>query len=146
MYTATLASWVASIISQFRSLTTIKSHLIKMSSLDPSKDCFMQQLVEDFPGYCTTFPAAHPLVCIGMGALMFNVHKDSQYHAQVALLTIPWVKVSNCITVCSVFFKGNFCIFAIGVLLASNSTATLLVGYKTWQVLVSAPAFDCSVL
>ena len=84
MYAATLASWVALIVSQFRSLSTIKHGLIETSSWTPPEDCFAQRPMEDLPRYCIILPAARPSVssawdsaqgCVRTGALTFNVRR-----------------------------------------------------------------------
>ncbi|KAI1787231.1 hypothetical protein LXA43DRAFT_719244 [Ganoderma leucocontextum] len=82
IYIATFVSWVALLVSQFRSLSTIKNDLVETSPWIPPSDCFVQRSVEDLPAYCIALPAARASVsdawdsaqgCVGTGALTFNV-------------------------------------------------------------------------
>ena len=68
---------------------------------------------------------------------------DTAVSCASGLLDDPLGKVSNRVAAGGAFFEGTFfSLFAIGVSLASNSAATLLVGYRAWQVLVFAFAFS----
>ncbi|PIL28072.1 hypothetical protein GSI_09825 [Ganoderma sinense ZZ0214-1] len=58
MYAATFVSWVTLLVSQFRTLSEVKSNVLETYSWVPPEDCFVQQSAENLPGYCTSLPAA----------------------------------------------------------------------------------------
>ncbi|KAM5531384.1 hypothetical protein V8D89_014947, partial [Ganoderma adspersum] len=58
MYTATFVSWVTLLVTQFRTLSEVKSNVLQTYTWIPPEDCFVLQSVQNMPAYCTTLPAA----------------------------------------------------------------------------------------